>query len=285
MEGCTEAEFGDYKTVGNVVFLNKHDAIPNEYTDCKKAAGWYKKAMEHGSAKGAFNYACMLHFGKGVKRNYKKAFGIFSELFNINYPGSPLYMGLYYAEGLAVKTDYDLARRCYILGATTLGDAACYNQLGVMYAEGLGVKRDYNFAMEYYKIAAESGDGLAAANVGWMYSEGNGAERNYAETVKWYEKAMEIGFELAEESAGPQNALGWMYQNGLGVAQDYKKAVELYIKAAEQGNPDAQSNLGAMYENGFGVAKNRKKAISWYEKAAEQGDLDAVEALKRLAGQ
>ena len=34
----------------------------------KKAVEWYKKAMENGSLKAAYNYATMLHFRKGLKR-------------------------------------------------------------------------------------------------------------------------------------------------------------------------------------------------------------------------
>jgi len=281
LENYVEAEFDNFKIIGNAIFMTQRVSVENEYVDYKKAVKWYRKAMENGSAKGAFNFANMLHFGKGIRKNRKKALDIFRNLYNIHYPGSAFYIGLYHQEGFVVKKDYNLARRFYINGAT-FGDVDCYNQLGMMYAKGLGVKQDFNFAFEYYYIAAEGGDSLAMANIGWMYLNGDGVVQDYKEAVKWYEKACENGFRLETDSAGPLNTLGWIYQNGLGVEQDYTKAIELYNKASSLGNRDAQANLGAMYENGYGITKDLDTAIFWYKKAAEQGDADAIEALERI---
>jgi hypothetical protein len=281
LEDYVEAEFGDLKIVGDAIFLTQRVSIENEYVDYNKAAKWYRRAMEYGNAKGAFNYANVLFAGRGVQKNRKKAFNIFSNLFEIGHPGSAFYLGLYHQQGFIGKRNYDLARRFYIIGATS-GDVNCYNQLGVMYAKGLGVKRDFSFALEYYSIAAEGGDSLSMANIGWLYLNGDGVSQDYKEAFMWFNRAFEKGFKLETESAGPLNTLGWLYQNGWGTERNHEKAVELYKKAADLGNSDAQANLGAMLENGWGIKKDLSMAIFWYRKSAKQGDTDALKALARL---
>jgi ADP-ribosylglycohydrolase/TPR repeat protein len=266
--------------LGNI-YENMNNCSDNEHVNYKKAAECYKEAMKDGNEKGAFNYACLLHFGKGIRKNYKKAFSIFSELFDKKFLKAYFYMGLYYQNGFAVKKDYDIARRFYINGAN-LGDRYCCNQLGFLYANGYGVKQNFSSALKYYKIAAENGDSLAKSNIGLMYQEGEGVEQDYAEAVKWYKEAISSGFEIEQESADTLNSLGWMYQNGLGIAQDYKRALELYSESAVLGNRDAQSNLGVMYERGWGTTKDLMKAVSWYIKAADRGDKEAKNALVRL---
>jgi len=281
LENNAEAEFGNFNIINNSNFINLRVSNISEHVDYKKAVKWYKKAAENGNAKGAYNYALMLHDGRGIRKNRKKAFDIFYKLYKIRFLESAFFLGVYYQEGFGVSKNYDLARKYYINGAT-LGDIYCYNQLGTMYAKGLGVKQDFNFALEYYNTAAELGDSLSMANIGWMYLNGDGVAQNYKEAVKWYERAIEKGFRLENESAGPLNTLGCIYQNGLGVEQDYQKAIELYNKSAALDNSDAQTNLGVMYENGYGFIKNLESAVYWYKKAAEQGDTDASDALTRL---
>jgi TPR repeat protein len=282
MENCAEAEFGDYRKSGNVIYLKRTDATENELTDYAKAAEWYKKAYEAGNAKGAFNYATMLHFGRGIEKNHKAAFEIFDRLRGIDYLEAYFYMGLYYQEGLAVQQNYETARRFYTIGATK-GDAYSYNQLGQMYAEGLGVKQDYKFAFEYYTLAHEGGDNLAAANIGWMYYNGLGVEQDYGKAFEWTNKAVSDGVGIPEDLAGPLNQLGWMYQNGHGTEQDYKKAVEFYKKAAELKDVEAIKNLARMYEHGIGVKKDLVAAITYYKDASwNYGDSEAADELGRI---
>jgi TPR repeat protein len=199
MDECVAADFGEYKKVDNVIYLHSDELSENKYTDYKKAFEWYKKAYKLGDLRGAFNYANMLHHGRGVRKNYRKAYEVFSRLFEIGYPGAAFYVGLYHQEGLHVEKDYDVARHCYIVGATG-GDRYCYNQLGCIYGLGLGVKKDVNFAFDYYKTAAELGDALSAANVGWCYESGVGVTADIVAAREWYEKAAKEGEEHAIEA-------------------------------------------------------------------------------------
>jgi TPR repeat protein len=199
MDECAAADFGEYKKVDNVIYLNRDTLDENKYTDYKKAFEWYKKAYECGSLKGAFNYATMFHYGRGIRKNYRKAYEVFARLYEMGYPGAAFYVGLYHQEGFYVKKDYDVARHCYIVGATA-GDRYCYNQLGVIYGVGLGVKKDVNFAFDYYKTAAELGDALSAANIGWCYESGVGVTADIVEARAWYEKAAKDGEEHGTEA-------------------------------------------------------------------------------------
>jgi TPR repeat protein len=187
MNEYSETDFEDKKT-DNETYLNRKGLIDSKYTDYKKAFAWYKRAYELGDLKGAYNYANMLHYGRGVRKNYKEAYEVFERLFKIGYPGAAFYIGLYHQEGFHVKRDYGFARHCYIIGATA-GDRSCYNQLGCIYGLGLGVKKDVNFALDYYKTAADLGDALSAVNVGWHYETGAGVIADIVTAREWYEKA------------------------------------------------------------------------------------------------
>ena len=65
-------------------------ATPPNY---RSAAHWYRVAAESGDYKGMFNYANMLHHGRGVRQNRKRAYSIFSTLYEIGVQGAAFYNG------------------------------------------------------------------------------------------------------------------------------------------------------------------------------------------------
>jgi TPR repeat protein len=222
--------------IAHVIYLHSDEHGKSKYTDYKKAAEWYKKAYELGNLKGAFNYANMLHYGRGVRRNHKKAYELFARLFDIGYPGAAFYVGLYNQEGYCVKKDYGVARHCYIVGATA-GDPYCYNQLGRIYGLGLGVRKDVNFAFDYYMTAAELGDALSATNVGWSYETGAGVIPDIAAACKWYAKAAREGEEHAIEALKRLDG----YKSALTLKEF--KTVEKYYRYIEMGE-DGWTGVG-----------------------------------------
>ena len=78
--------------LGNIYEYGLLDSVP----DYKKAFSYYKAAAKTGDLKGIFNFANCYHWGCGVRKNYKKAFRLFSYLVTIGYEGAAFYMGLYY---------------------------------------------------------------------------------------------------------------------------------------------------------------------------------------------
>lgn len=167
-----------------------------EKQDDKHAVYWYRKAADSGDEKGLFNYANMLHHGRGIRQNRKKAFSIFSNLYARGYHGAAFYMGLYYQNGDAVEQDYQKAREYYRIGALE-NDMYCICQLGTLYAQGYGVPKDYHAAFDYYKQAAKLGDALACMNLGYCYAVGQGVTQDIAISKNYYRCAAEHGEQLA----------------------------------------------------------------------------------------
>ena len=156
-----------------------------EPADYKSAAHWYRLAAEHGNEKGIFNYANMLHHGKGVRKNRPKAFALFSQLYENRKAGAAFYMGLYHEEGYVVEQDYEKAREYYRIGVLE-NDAYCFCQLGVMYAKGLGVPQNFQAAFDYYKRGAELGDLLSYTNLGYCYEVGQGVKADIQKALECY---------------------------------------------------------------------------------------------------
>ena len=63
-----------------------------------------------------------------------------------------------------------------------------------MYAIGkLGVNKDMKMALNWWRKAAQGGDGMAQYNLGILYANGKGAEKSYCEATRWWEKSIENG--------------------------------------------------------------------------------------------
>ena len=208
---CALSTVRGHKKIDNVIYLdeNTSDVEIEEYLDHKKAAEWYRKAAALGDIDGIYSYAEKLRSGEGVRKNYKKAFELFSSILEeassgynesaIEFaPAANYYLGLFYANGYGVKRDYKKAHHYYMAGAAS-GDYYCYNNLGMMYLNGKGVKKDYRLAMKYFVASAEQGAGLSMKNIGQMYESGQGVEPDKAIAGKWYEKAIAAGEETAIE--------------------------------------------------------------------------------------
>ena len=129
-------------------------------------------------------------------------------------------------------------------------------------------EKEYGKAMEYYTLAAEKGDGIAANNLGVMFNDGKGVVQNKEKALVWYEQAMKNG-----------NMEGIVYFNAAGTSYSlgrYDKSFEYYTVAAEKGHAGACCNLATAYLNGEGTFKNPQQALKWYQKAIELGGKNAV---------
>jgi len=143
-------------------------------------------------------------------------------------------------------------------------------EMGKCYQDGEGVEQDYEKAYQYYKEAADLGNGDGYAGLAWLYGEGKGVEQDYAKNIELDKKGIALG------SARAMNDIGILYYNGYGVAQDYGKAMEWYKKAADLGDTRAMNSIGVLYDNGEGVAQDYGKAMEWYKKAADLGNTRAM---------
>ena len=130
--------------------------------------------------------------------------------------------------------------------------------LGLMSMRGQGVPHDDLEAVDWFRKAAEQGDGTGEAWLGFSYFIGfGGVPEDRAEAMKWYRKAAKQGNAVGERG------LGEMFMCGIVVPHDDEQAAMWCQKAAEQGDAVAQHDLGAAYEYGHSVPKNLVLAYMW----------------------
>ena len=175
--------------IGNIYEYGQRTGKP-EY---KEAAKWYQRAALLGDKRGSFNYANLLHYGRGVRRDRETAFCIFEKLAKCGVREAPFYMGLYYENGFVVEKNYSEALRYYQAGAS-MNDPYCYNQLGRMYCLGLGIPRkEPKMGFYYYEQAAKLGDVTGLSNMAYAYETGQGVEADLVKAVEYYSRAAEAG--------------------------------------------------------------------------------------------
>ncbi|WP_353860034.1 sel1 repeat family protein [Azospirillum formosense] len=121
-------------------------------------------------------------------------------------------------------------------------------------------------AVEWFRIAARSGDARAVNMLGRCHEHGWGVPADPVQAAAYYRRAAELGdawalFNLAD-----------LHCRGLGVAADDAEAYRLYAAAARRGNVKALNMLGLFHEAGRAVAEDGAGARRLFQAAAEGGD-------------
>lgn len=137
--------------------------------------------------------------------------------------------------------------------------------MGKLYYSGDGVEQDNEKAVEYFKIAADSGDASAMVRLGICYLKGRGTAQNKEAAVELYKKAAD------NNDIEGIRRLGICYDNGDGIEQNKETAVELIKKAAEGGDAPAMAMLGIFYLKGEAIEKDLKASAEWFEKSLAHG--------------
>jgi uncharacterized protein len=124
------------------------------------------------------------------------------------------------------------------------------------------VPQDNAAAVNWFRKAAEQGDGGAQVNLGVMYDEGQGVPQEYATAVSWFRKAAEQG------DTQTQVSLGFRYLNGQGVPQDYALAHMWFNLAAASGDKTAAEarDMVAAQMTPAQIAEAQKLAREWKPK-------------------
>lgn len=141
-------------------------------------------------------------------------------------------IGLRFAEGKGVATNYDEAAKWYDRAAQA-GVVPATFRLGTLYEKGLGVKKDADIARRYYTQAAERGNAKAMHNLAVLDADGGGRGANYKSAAQWFRKAADRGV------ADSQFNLGILYARGIGVEQNLAESYKWFSLAAAQGDADA----------------------------------------------
>lgn len=175
-------------------------------------------------------------------------------------------LGLLFHRGRGVARD-DGEARAWFERSIVAGYAGARVNLGLLCFYGLGGERDLERARELWRVAAEHGDGRAAALLGsWHYEGAAGTAVDRAEAVRWYAIAAPAGETTA------QHRLGLCLLRGDGVDADAEAGVAWLQRAAAQGSAHAQRDLALCLQRGTGVAKDPAVAREWLARAAANGD-------------
>lgn len=321
--------------------------------DHQRALNYFLHAADAGNANAmAFLGKMYLEGGSSVKQNNETALKYFKKSADMNNPVGQSGLGLMYLYGKGVPKDYGKAFK-FFNQAAEQGWVDGQLQLGIMYYSGLGVRKDYKKAVKYFNLASQSGHVLAFYNLAQMHATGSGMIRschtavelfkNVAERSRWTEKLMEahtdykegrvdnsllkyiflaeLGYEVAQSNtafildrretdiftedetyvrallywgrAAAQGyaiarvKLGDYHYYGYGTNIDYELAASHYRLASEQQhNAQAMFNLGYMHEQGLGMKQDMYLAKRFYDMAAEtssDAQVPVAIALAKLA--
>jgi localization factor PodJL len=147
-------------------------------------------------------------------------------------PTAAYEIGLRYAEGKGVATNYDEAAKWYDR-ASQAGVVPAIFRLGTFYEKGLSVQKDADIARRYYILAADHGNAKAMHNLAVLDADGGGKGANYKSAAQWFRKAADRGV------ADSQFNLGILYARGIGVEQNLAESFKWFSLAATQGDADA----------------------------------------------
>ncbi|WP_236025197.1 tetratricopeptide repeat protein [Arenibaculum pallidiluteum] len=121
-------------------------------------------------------------------------------------------------------------------------------------------------ALEWFRIAARSGDARAINMIGRCYERGWGVAPDPRTASAYYLKAADLGDVWALFN------LGDLYCRGEGVPADDEAAYRLYAAAARRGHVKALNMLGLFHECGRAVPPDPAAALAFFKAAAEGGD-------------
>lgn len=133
-------------------------------------------------------------------------------------------------------------------------------------------KPDFKLALEYYKFAADNGDGAASFEVAYQLEVGKWVPKDAVLSLAYLKQSADQGYREAQYSYAMDcidraNEPTQTLQNREAL---YREAFANYVKAASQGHPDACVSLAVCYLTGIGVAKDEKRAKDSYKQAYER---------------
>ncbi|WP_370831279.1 tetratricopeptide repeat protein [Clostridium sp.] len=215
------------------------------------------------------------YFGRGVKKDTKKAYKYFLDAAKYKDEYAETYLGLFYDKGIAVQKNYEIAYQWYYKAAIK-GNAFAQYSLGILYSEGNGVIKDYNKAFIWFQKSAENDYVGAYYQLGRAYYNGLGVDKDEENAFKWHKKAAENNLPAS------QYALSLMYKNGEGCEENLVSAYYWVERAAENDYEDAYYVVGRSYLEGICVEVNYKKAFHYLSKGYLALDTNCIESLAEM---
>lgn len=215
------------------------------------------------------------YFGRGVKKDSKKAYKYFLDAAKYKDEYAETYLGLFYDKGIGISKNYEIAYQWYYKAAIK-GNAFAQYSLGVLYSEGNGVIKDNNKAFMWFQKSAENDYVGSYYQLGRAYYNGLGVDKDEEKAFKWHKKAAENNLPAS------QYALSLMYKNGEGCEENLVSAYYWVERAAENDYEDAYYIIGRSYLEGICLEVNYKKAYYYLSKGYLSLDTNCIESLAEM---
>lgn len=167
--GDEETAFLRAKNASNLNDAEGHEMLAWFYEtghmvaqDRQTAKALYTKAAEAGRAHAQWRLGVMLDEAMaGEHADPQAAYDWFFAAAQQDYAKAWSSLGVMYATGRGIDSDYDEALACY-LRASQLGEAHGFYGVGILFALGQGVTADSNEAAAWLMVALDFGDEQAA---------------------------------------------------------------------------------------------------------------------------
>ena len=225
-----------------------------------------RTAAAAGDAVAAVLAGIIYYDGIGVTKDYATGADLFRDAAQTGLPRGMANYGLAFEAGMGgLPRDPAQAMQWYRRAADA-GNGKGMAQVGYLYANGSGVEKSPTEALRWYRRAADAGNTMAMTQIGSSYLEGLGVAKDDVQALQWYRRAADAG------SSGGMYSVGWMYHQGRGVTADYSEAMRWFLRAADANDADAMHEIATFYYLGQGVGKDDTQAMKWSRRAAELGN-------------
>lgn len=267
--------------LGNAYEKGYHGIVE---ADIVKAVEYYKKGAEAGNCDCLNSLGAMYMYGKGVRRNRKRGFSLFSQAAKANLEAK-YNIALCYEHGTGTEKSIAKALEIYNTLASSgdsysvekmenavdkIADPEYFFTLALCYDFGKGVECNGEKAIKYYTFAADMGHDRAKHNLAYLYRYGkHDIEINYEKAIKYYSDAADNGIVRSI------NSLGTLYEE----MGEFGKAYEQYLLSSSLDNNIGIYNLANCYKEGIGTEVDLKKAAELLNILVERNHSDAMNIL------
>ena len=243
-----KAEAGDLAAQLNLATAyDKGDGVPQSD---KQAMRWYRAAADQGNATAQNSVGLMFRSGRGAEQDKVEALKWYRKAAKQGHANAMFNLGAAYYNGDGTGIDDTLAYAWFLLaqsfGSQAANDAvqrmkdeaiglqsdAC-DKIGDMYRAGEELAQSPGQALNWYRQAAENGQGAAQIKLARFLLQGKDGTPDYAEVRRLCEKAAKMNYPAAAF------CIGELYEQGLGVARDLPIAAKWFTEGASLGHAPA----------------------------------------------
>lgn len=170
-----------------------------EEEDYKRALDFCKRAADEKYTPAMSMIADMYYTGRGVKKDYTKAYEYYKSAIGDESSIRALRLGIMSLKGIGTSANYSMAqsnlKKLQKLPDSDPQKPEALFYIGKMLAEGKGIAANEELAMTYYTQAALLGEAEAAYYLGGIYEKNKKERFAYV----WYSYASSLGYKDAEK--------------------------------------------------------------------------------------